>query len=260
MPCLTFVRPDLFRRLSQRLLILLALTLLPALFENLPPPARAQSRNRVPRPPGQRAVVIDERLSALHEKPDVRAPLLQRLRRGRVVGIIKAGRQWHRVYITRHTRGWILAEAVARSGRADEAARLLKLAEGTEDDFVRARLARLCADEFRNTPAAPRALLLLAEAAEAAADRLTRDARRKTGEGGKSEAAENPRAGRREFMLSDSSLDRWNRAGMTFEYDAASDRIVYDGASYREIVRKYPRHEEARLARERLLKAVAGRQ
>jgi len=37
-----------------------------------------------------------------------------------------------------------------------------------------------------------------------------------------------------------------------FDYDAASDRIVYDGAAYRELARRYPRSDEAQDARKKL--------
>ncbi len=218
--------------------------------------AQAQHRaRRSQHVPGQRAVIVDDRLAALRTAPDVRAALMQRLSRGRIVGILKTtatkgGPQWHQVYLTRRTRGWMLAEALARSGRAEDAARLLKLIEETKDDFNRAKLARLCADEFRATPSAPRALLLLGEAAEAASKKLTLAARRRTGDDGEPEAdalTARPaaRLSRREYLLSHAGLDRWNRAGMTFDYDPANDRIVYDGAAYRELARKYPKSKEA---------------
>ena len=41
---------------------------------------------------------------------------------------------------------------------------------------------------------------------------------------------------------------------MTFDYDATSDLIVYDGAAYRELLRRYPRSAEARTAGDRLEK------
>src|SRR5262245_60160802 len=89
--------------------------------------------------PGRRAVVIDERLSALRVQPYLKASLEQRLRRGRRVGILgavqkKDGTIFLRVAISRHTRGWILADAVARPGSAVDANRLIKLMEETSDD------------------------------------------------------------------------------------------------------------------------------
>lgn len=215
--------------------------------------AHAQTRRRIVLP-GQKAIVIDERLSALRAQPDVKAALTQRLRRGRLVGVLgatvtKSGARFLRVAATRNTRGWVLAEAVARPGSTADAEKLMKLVEETTDDFTRARLADLYAEQFRATPAAPRALLLLGEAADGAAERLTREAKRRVGE-------EEPGKGlnRRDYFLNFAGLDRYNRIGVTFDYDATADRIVYDGAAYRELLRRYPKSEEAKQAREKIQK------
>ncbi len=247
----------------RRLLRAVALAMLTAVITDLSAAALAQGRARHPqRVAGQRAVIIDDRLAALRAAPDVRAALIQRLSRGRVVGLLKTtaakgGPPWHQVFVTRRTRGWVLAESLVRSGRAEDATRLLKLIEETKDDFNRAKLARLCADEFRATPAAPRALLLLGEAAEAASKKLTLAARRRVGDDGETEAdtpAARPaaRLSRREYLLNHTGLDRWNRAGITFEYDTVNDQIIYDGAAYREVMKKYPRSEATANARQAL--------
>ncbi|MDQ3009611.1 MAG: hypothetical protein M3X11_02760 [Acidobacteriota bacterium] len=205
--------------------------------------------------PGQRAIVVDERLSALRTQADVKAPLEQRLRRGRVVGILgakrgKDGQQFIRVAVSRNTRGWLLAEAIVKSGSAADAERLLKLIEETTDDFTKARLARLCADEFRAGRQAPRCLLLLGEAAEHAADRLTRDAKRRVGDEEPS-AGQSPNLTKRDYFLNFAGLDRYNRIGVTFDYDEPTDRIIYDGEAYRELLRRYPKSPEAQTAKEK---------
>ncbi|MEO6726096.1 MAG: hypothetical protein ABIU20_11085, partial [Blastocatellia bacterium] len=192
--------------------------------------------------PGQRAVVVEERLSALRTQADVKAPLEQRLRRGRVVGIMGAKRgknaqQFLRVAVSRNTRGWLLAEAVVKSGNVADAERLLKLIEETSDDFTKARLARLCADEFRLTKQAPHCLVRLGEAAEHAAERLTRDAKRRVGDE-ESGASQSPNLTKRDYFLNFAGLDRYNRAGVTFDYDQAADRFFYDGEAYRELLRR----------------------
>ena len=217
----------------------------------LSPFAEAQTRRKTVTP-GQRAIVMDERLSVLRTQPDIKAPLEQRLRRGRVIGILgarksKDGRQFLRVSVTRNTRGWVLAEAVAKSGNAIDAERLLKLIEDSDDDFIKARLAKLCAEEFRSTPSAPRCLLKLGEAADRAADRLTRDAKRRVGN-------EEPSAGlgKRDYFLNFVGLDRYNRVGVIFDYDEKTDRIVYDGEAYRELAKRYPKSAEVEIAKNRL--------
>jgi hypothetical protein len=200
--------------------------------------------------PGQPAVVFDERLSALRAQPDIKAALRQRHRRGRRVGILgaarnKAGLRFLHVAVSRNTQGWVLADAVIRPGAAADAERLMRLVGETKDDFTKARLAKLCAEEFRATKFAPKALAVLGEAAEAAAERLSRDARRRVG-AGEAEVGPNARLSKRDFLLNYVGLDRYNRIGVTFDYDAASDRIVYDGAAYRELARRYPRSAEAK--------------
>ncbi len=214
-------------------------------------PAFAQTKRKL-FVPGQHAIVFDDRLSALREQPDVKAPLKQRLSRGRVVGIVgaaksKSGSPFVRVAISRNVRGWLLTAAIARLGRAADGDKILAAIAESKDDLVKARLARLCADELRAASIAPKALLALGQAAEHAAEKLSRDAERRLGddvpEGGVS---------KRDFVLSFNGLDRFNRAGVTFEYDEARDRIVYDGAAYRELLRRYPRNAEAATARARL--------
>ncbi len=201
--------------------------------------------------PGQRAIVFDERISALRTQPDLKAPLRQRLRRGRVVGILRtakndSGARFFRVAISRNTQGWVLADAVARKGNLADAQRLIWLIEATSDEFTKMKLARLCADEYRMTKFAHRALLLLGKAAEGAADRLTREAIRRIGDGDSTGELT-----RRFYFLNYVGLDRYNRIGVTFDYDETENRIIYDGKAYRELLRRYPRSDEAGEARER---------
>jgi hypothetical protein len=155
--------------------------------------------------------------------------------------------KFFRVAVSRNTGGWVLADAVIRPGVAADAERLMMLIGETEDDFTKARLARLCAGEFRSTNFAPKALMILGETAEGAAERLSRDAKRRVGD---DDSGAGPNAGltKRDFMLNYAGLDRYNRIGVTFDYDATSDRIVYDGAAYRELLRRYPRSPEAQAA------------
>src|SRR5262249_57555613 len=90
--------------------------------------ATAQSERKVFLP-GQRAVVFDERLSALRARPDVKAPLKQRMRRGRRLGILGAatagdGAKFFRVAVSRNTRASALADAAIRTAVAPDPHRL----------------------------------------------------------------------------------------------------------------------------------------
>ncbi|MCI0664767.1 MAG: SH3 domain-containing protein [Acidobacteria bacterium] len=203
--------------------------------------------------PGRRGLVIDERLSALRTKPDLKASLEQRLRRGRRVGIIgavrgKDGIIFLKVAVTRNTRGWILADALARPGSTADANRLLNLMEETTDDFIKMKLARLFLEEFRDPRFAPRVLLILGQTAERVAERLSRDARRRIGD----VAEKNGRLGRKYYFLNFAGLDRYNRINVKFDYDEEADGLVYDGAAYRELIRRYPRSAEAAALKERI--------
>jgi hypothetical protein len=207
--------------------------------------------------PGQRAFVYDERLSALRTQPNVKAELVSRLHRDREVGIIgaprnvKGGPIFYPVAVSRNMRGWIIAEALARPQKGQDAARLMNLMEETKDEFTRARLARLCADQYRGQDLAPRALIILGQTAEQSAIKLSRDARKRVGE---PDEVLDKRLSERDYMLNFVGLDRYNKLGITFDYDETSERLIYDGNAYQEILKDYPRSPEAAEARTRLEK------
>jgi hypothetical protein len=201
---------------------------------------------------GQRAVVVDERLAVLRDAPDFSATLLQRMSRGRVVAIRGAKRSadgvtFYRVAVTRRTGGWIQSEAIVSSGRKDDDERLLRLIQNSED-FDRVVRARIFLDVFQRSPLRPAVLLLYADAAEKAAGRLSRDAVRRLDE--KEMAAGG--APVFSYFLSYNGLDRYRRQGITFNFDRAAKKFHYNGASWREILRRYPRSAEAEEARKRL--------
>lgn len=211
----------------------------------------AANKRRVPAG-GQRAVVVDERLAALREEPSLTAPLVQRLGRGRLVAILGAPRagdgvNFYRVAVTRRTRGWLQVESVVAPARAREDERLLHLIQGSED-FDRIARARIFLDEFPRSPLRPAVLLLYGAEAEEAAARLSRDAGRRLKE-------TELRAGGaplHSYFLNFNELDRYRRQGVAFTFDATTKQFHYDGASWREILRRYPRSREATEAREHL--------
>ena len=200
----------------------------------------------------QRAVVVDERLAALRAEPSLTAPLVQRLGRGRAVAITGTrqtsdGVSFYRVAVTRRTRGWLQVESVVAPARAHEDERLLHLLQGSED-FDRIARARIFLDEFPRSPLRPAVLLLFGAEAEAAAVRLSRDAGRHLKE-------PELRAGGaplRSYFLNFNELDRYRRQGIAFTFDETTKQFHYDGASWREILRRYPQSTEAAEARQRL--------
>ncbi|MBV9925632.1 MAG: hypothetical protein JOZ96_11495 [Acidobacteria bacterium] len=143
--------------------------------------AEAQKRRRPPAGGGV-AVVVDERLAALRDAPRPTANLIQRLGRGRFVAVAgeraSGGVAYLRVLVTSRTSGWLQAEAVVRPSRAGDDARLLRLVRGSTD-FDRLARASLLLESFPRTALRPAALLIFGDAAAEAAERLTREARRR---------------------------------------------------------------------------------
>jgi len=91
-------------------------------------------------------------------------------------------------------------------------------------------------------------LLLYGDTAEAAADRLSRDASRRLPVN-QMAATDAPDFS---YFLNYTGLDRYNRQGIRFVFDRESKRFHYDGASWNEIIRRHPRSPEATEARRRL--------
>ena len=211
-------------------------------------------KRRVP-PGGRVAVVVDERLAALRVAPNLRAKLIERLGRGRLVSIRggKAvdGLRFYRVAVTRRTWGWLQSEALVVPWRPGDDRRLLTLIENS-DGFDRIVRARTFLDAFPRSPLSPRVLTLYASEADEAAVKLSRDVQRRFAK------AELPANGAPEYSyyLNYNGLDRYNRAGITFTFDRASKTFSYEGTAWREIIQRYPNSPEAAEARKHL-EAVA---
>ncbi|MBA3247104.1 MAG: hypothetical protein H0T63_03365 [Pyrinomonadaceae bacterium] len=212
----------------------------------------AQAQRRGVSPGRERAVVVDERLAALRDEPRLTAALVRRLGRGRQVSLIGPMRQsdgvnFYRVAVTRRTRGWLPAESLAMPSRAGDDERLLRLLRASED-FDRIARARLFLDIFSRSPLRPAVLSALGAAAEAAAVKLTRDAARRLDEAEMKSSGAPVQA----FYLNFNGLDRYHKQGVIFTFDRMTKQFHYDGAAWREIVRRYPRSSEAAVARKRL--------
>lgn len=215
-------------------------------------PATAQGRKKHRPPAGRVAVVVDERLAALRDAPELSANLLQRLGRGRFVSVTgerasREGVTFYRVSVTRRTSGWIQSDAVVRPSRAGDDERLLRLIRGSEE-FDRLARARIFLDAFPRSPLRPAVLLIFGDAAEDAAAKLSREARRRL-DAREMEAGGAPLAS---YFLNFSGLDRYNRDGVKFVFDPAKRELRYEGAAWREILRRYPQSAEASEARKRL--------
>lgn len=209
--------------------------------------AAAQQR-RVP-PGGRIAVVADARLAALRTAPNPRATLLRRLGRGRFVSIRSSQRTsdgllYHRVAINSRTLGWIQSESLVAGWHPNDDERLLHLITGP-DEFERVARAKIFLDNFPRSSLRPTVLLLYSQAAEEAAEQLTRSAQRQFT---RNEIPENG-APLFSYFLNYNGLDRYNRQGVRFVFDESTKTFHYDGAALREILRRYPQSKEAAEAR-----------
>jgi hypothetical protein len=216
---------------------------------------QAQQR-RVP-PGGRIAIVVDTRLAALRAAPNLSATLLRRLGRGRFVSVRGSQRTtdgllFHRVAINRRTSGWVQSEAVVAGWHPNDDERLLHLLSGP-DEFERVARAKIFLDTFPRSPLRPAVLLLYSQAAEEAAEQLTRSAQRQFT---RNEIPENG-APLFSYFLNYNGLDRYNRQGVKFVFDESTKTFYYDGAALREILRRYPQSKEAEEARKILEKLDA---
>lgn len=154
---------------------------------------------------------------------------------------------FYRVNITSRTNGWIQREAVAAPARSGDDARLLRLIKSSAD-FDRIARARIFLDNFTFSELRPEVLLIYCQAAEDVASHLSRDALRRLEET-EMEAGGAPLFS---YFLNFNELDRYNRQGITFVFDAREKRFRYDGEGWQELVHRYPRSPEAVEARKRL--------
>jgi hypothetical protein len=227
--------------------ILLSVPSTPAQHGTLP-------ASRASRPRFAKAFVVDDRLSALRHDADVKSPVIHRLRIGRPVFIFAAktggpGQPlFYRVAVSRRTRGWIHEAAIAVPGRAGEDERFMKLTQNMSDGVDRIALCKLFLEHFNRSALAPRALLAIGEEADQAAATLTRQARKRL----KELDGQNGNASIRDYYLNDSGLDRYSKLRVAFDFKDSTAEYRYDGKAYREIIRRFPDSEEARVARTRL--------
>lgn len=215
------------------------------------PLAMTALAKRRPPPGGRVAIVVDERLSALRATPEFSGRLLRRIGRGGLVAIRgekrnRGGVVFYRVNINSRTNGWLQRDAVVCAWRLGDDARLLRLIKGSED-FDRIARARIFLDNFKLSAFRPEVLMIYAEAAEDAASHLSHDAARRLDEKGM-----NSGAPVFSYFLNFNGLDRYNRQGITFIFDAREKRFHYDGESWQELVHRYPHSPEAVEARKRV--------
>ncbi|HEX6123975.1 MAG TPA: SH3 domain-containing protein [Pyrinomonadaceae bacterium] len=200
---------------------------------------------------GNAAFIIDERLSVLRIRPSLFAASLQRMRRGRRVQILAVtdadGVRFFKVRSSNGYIGWVQSDAVFGKFRPADEARLAGLVLAT-DGFERIELANAFLTLYPASRFRPAILLLFGDLIEEAAARLTKDA------GSRLSRREMAATGAplHSYYLNFNMLDRYRRAGVLFLFNPSTRNFHYDGASWKELVRKYPSAPEAAEATKRL--------
>jgi hypothetical protein len=197
------------------------------------------------------AIVIDETLSVLRSRPSLFAQPIQRMRRGRRVQILAAieadGVKFYKVTAPPGRQGWVQSDALFGRFRASDEERFARLVHSA-DGFDQIELAEAFFKLYPASRFRVPILLLFGDLLEDAAVKLSRDAssrlnRRKMAASG---------APLHSYYLNFNMLDRYRRLGVTFLFNPSTRQFHYDGASWMEIIRKYPVSAEAGEARKRL--------
>jgi len=201
---------------------------------------------------GQQAVVIDETLSVLRESPSLFAPVVHRIGRGKKVQILGVaegdGVKFYKVVAPPTSNGWVQADAVFGKFRKDDEKRLAELIQAL-DGYDQIEAATEFFGLYPTSQFKPAILLLFGDLLEELAiNKLSKDAnsRLKRGEMAASGAPLHS------FYLNFVSLDRYRKLGITFLFNPTDRKYHYDGASWREIVAKFPAATETAEAKKRL--------
>ncbi len=197
------------------------------------------------------AIVVDESLSVLRAAPSLFAMPLQRMRRGRVVSISGSkdadGVTFYRITALPNNSGWVQSEAVVGKFRRGDDERLAKLIQAS-DGFEQSERAQIFLDTFVDSPLRPTILLLLGDLMEEVALKLSGEAAKKLD---RREMAASG-APLHSFYLNYTSLDRYRKINVNFLFNSNVKLFHYDGASWREIVEKFPKSAEGAIAQKRL--------
>ncbi len=200
---------------------------------------------------GKTAVVVDETLSVLRAVPSLFADTIQRMRRGRkiqILGVTEAdGVKFYKITAPPRNYGWVQADAVFGKFRTGDEERLARLVQAL-DGFEQIEAAVEFFNLYSTSKFKPSILLLYGDALEEAAVKLSRDAASRLS---RNEMAAS-QAPMHSYYLNFNMLDRYRKLGVLFLFNSATRQFHYNGASWREIVTKFPVATEAAGAKKRL--------
>lgn len=205
------------------------------------------------RPPeiGQSAIVVDEHLSVLRKSPSLFSESVHRMSRGRRVqiqGVQEAdGVKFFKVTVPPANFGWVQADALVGRFRAGDEERLASLVQAY-DGFERIETATYFFDLFPASKLKPPLLLLFGDTVEEMSLQISRQA---TSRITRKEMAASG-APLHSFFLNFNMLDRYRKLGVIFLFNPNTRLYHYEGASWKEIVTKFPASPEAAEAQKRL--------
>jgi hypothetical protein len=204
-----------------------------------------------PREIGSTAIVMDESLSVLRMKPSLFSVPIQRMRRGRpvkILGVAEAdGVKFYRVTAIPGGAGWVQADAVFGKFREGDDSRLARLVQAMSG-FDQVEAANEFFNIYPKSVFRPAILLLYGDVIEDLSVTLSRNATRALD---RREMAATG-APLHSYYLNYVSLDRYRRLGVTFLFNPNTKLYHYDGASWKDIIAKYPTLPEAAEAQKRL--------
>lgn len=215
------------------------------------PPLKSRPASPRAREIGSIAVVMDETLSVLREKPSLYADSVQRMRHGRKVliqGIAEAdGVKFYRVAAPPGNTGWVQAEAVFGKFRDSDDARLARLVQASSG-FDQIELAAAFFELYPRSQFRPALLLSFGDIVEEAAVKLTKEAGSRLDRREMAASA----APMHSYYLNFVMLDRYHKLGIIFLFDPVTRAFHYDGASWKELRQKFPISTESAEAQKRL--------
>lgn len=215
--------------------------------------SRILSKSKVVKPeaPGNPAVVIDRRLAVLRDRPSLYSKPVRRMGVGRkvsVVGRMEAdGVTFYRLRVSTATVGWMQSEALIGNFKRNDDQRLLKLIQAA-DNFDKIKKTIIFLEMFPKSPLRPPILLQMGDLMEGEAIKLSKKAARKLD---RREMAASG-APLHSFYLNFPSLDRYGKLGVRFLFNLNTRSYHYDGNSWFEIIRRFPKSSEAAEAQKRL--------
>ncbi len=216
------------------------------------PKSKIVTANQTSKIAGNSAIVIDETLAVLRVRPSLFADSVQRMRRGRKVQIISEreadGVKFYRVSALPGGSGWVQTDAVFGKFRRGDDERLAKLVQAS-NGFEQMEIAVQFLEMYPESALRPAILLLFGDLAEETAVTLSRNAtkrliRREMAATG---------APLHSYYLNFVSLDRYRKLGVIYLFNSDTKTFHYNGATWQEIIKKFPDSNESAEAGKRLV-------